>query len=824
MKKLLTASLLFIAAILQAQCNLLLHDDYSDASLWTPVVTTPGSVTISGGVMSYNNLIGGSYNRMYRALPSTLPDTHWEANCAFKPISGNGPAHYVMAFSAGTPDPLSYDGTAAYALTNEDAIMVYYAYPPTPTSTSCCTSPALGPWQLIARSKKGTVLATASTGIPITTLNQYVYVQLIRQSPGMLIMRAFSDNAHTTELPGSPVYYCIDPTITGLNTLHQGVLTWAGYIRQLNAQIDDLDICTGSSDTTYVQGCGNVILQAPPGATAYTWTPASAACSSCAQATVSAPAAGTDYYSVLTNAGCGSFIHYFAVQRAVGCAPAGTCPVTAGPDTSVCPGEQVQLYASSGFDTYHWLPATGLSDANIANPVATVTGTTSYTLTATQSGSGTGPNLLVNGDFALGNVGFISDLNFTSFYNPGNYYVAPTFFTTAYATTGDHTPTADGMFMSVDGAPVLERLWEETVSGLSMGTDYDFGFWTTLGSVNNAQFEIHMIGNITGDNIIGTPVEPAGAPPPASYWIWGAVNAPTWNSGPNTTVTIRIINTELNGYGNDFALDDFNFHKRTSSSCIAKDTVTIAVKSVPPPPMVQDTAYCPGIATIPVHATGSNLVWYGNPGDTTGTTIAPQPVLPSAGTSNYYVTQTVNGCTSDTAAVHVSVLDSLPVFSLDRTQPLCSQPTMLLGPQNPNWNYLWENGDTISPRTVSGTGTYMLTAFSACGSASDTVTLEFEECHCYFYVPNSFTPNGDGKNDVFLPQHDCIFETYDMMIFDRWGEKIFETTDPFKGWDGRYHGDLVEQGVYVVKFNYKGEDERGHFNGKSVVTSVCVIR
>jgi len=69
-----------------------------------------------------------------------------------------------------------------------------------------------------------------------------------------------------------------------------------------------------------------------------------------------------------------------------------------------------------------------------------------------------------------------------------------------------------------------------------------------------------------------------------------------------------------------------------------------------------------------------------------------------------------------------------------------------------------------------------------------------------FYVPNAFSPNGDGVNDVFFPKGHGILK-YDMMIFDRWGERLFATEDFFQGWDGTFKGEECKQDVYVWKIN-----------------------
>lgn len=68
-----------------------------------------------------------------------------------------------------------------------------------------------------------------------------------------------------------------------------------------------------------------------------------------------------------------------------------------------------------------------------------------------------------------------------------------------------------------------------------------------------------------------------------------------------------------------------------------------------------------------------------------------------------------------------------------------------------------------------------------------------------FWIPNTFTPNGDGLNDIFIPQIMGV-ENYRFYIFDRWGELIFESNDNiYKGWDGRYMGDKCQEDVYVWK-------------------------
>jgi gliding motility-associated-like protein len=67
-----------------------------------------------------------------------------------------------------------------------------------------------------------------------------------------------------------------------------------------------------------------------------------------------------------------------------------------------------------------------------------------------------------------------------------------------------------------------------------------------------------------------------------------------------------------------------------------------------------------------------------------------------------------------------------------------------------------------------------------------------------FFVPNTFTPNGDGINDVFQPKGVGVIK-YQLDVFDRWGEKIFTSTDFFTGWDGTFKGKLCKTDVYAWK-------------------------
>jgi gliding motility-associated-like protein len=112
--------------------------------------------------------------------------------------------------------------------------------------------------------------------------------------------------------------------------------------------------------------------------------------------------------------------------------------------------------------------------------------------------------------------------------------------------------------------------------------------------------------------------------------------------------------------------------------------------------------------------------------------------------------------------------------------------------------YLWQDGSTNSTYTVYEEGTYVLqfTDFNGC-VAVDSIRILVERYR--IFVPNAFTPNGDGVNDTFGPiiTGDIVGEEMEMFIYNRWGELIYEFTDFGQAWDGTYKGKKVNVGVYV---------------------------
>ncbi|HTF05681.1 MAG TPA: gliding motility-associated C-terminal domain-containing protein, partial [Bacteroidia bacterium] len=134
------------------------------------------------------------------------------------------------------------------------------------------------------------------------------------------------------------------------------------------------------------------------------------------------------------------------------------------------------------------------------------------------------------------------------------------------------------------------------------------------------------------------------------------------------------------------------------------------------------------------------------------------------------------------------------------------QSTMLNG--TGGQNYSWSPNTDLSCTTCQNpiatptvTTTYTLTVYDSLGCFQiDTVTV-FVDIFCgEVFVPNAFSPNGDGQNDVLFVRGACIV-TMDFYVFNRWGEQVFHSTDLTTGWDGSWRGVPCENAVfnYVLK-------------------------
>jgi gliding motility-associated-like protein len=93
---------------------------------------------------------------------------------------------------------------------------------------------------------------------------------------------------------------------------------------------------------------------------------------------------------------------------------------------------------------------------------------------------------------------------------------------------------------------------------------------------------------------------------------------------------------------------------------------------------------------------------------------------------------------------------------------------------------------------------YTLTVSEGACSRAEKVSITVFKADCSeasLFIPNTFSPNGDGKNDKLIVRGNYIAQMY-FAVYNRWGEKVFETSDKNVGWDGYYQSNMADAGVF----------------------------
>lgn len=231
------------------------------------------------------------------------------------------------------------------------------------------------------------------------------------------------------------------------------------------------------------------------------------------------------------------------------------------------------------------------------------------------------------------------------------------------------------------------------------------------------------------------------------------------------------------------------------NGCTARDSVQLLFLPQPSVNLGNDTLLCLG-STLLLDATAPGLSYQWDDGSAAATYSVSQ-----TGTYSVQVTDG-NGC-QNTDVIAVTYITA-PQFSfMDST--LCKGDTWALDITAPAAVYLWQDKSVLPTYTIHGEGTYWAMATNPCGSASDTTTVEYRSCECYLYIPNSFTPNDDDRNERFLvqPNTECQLEQYTFSLFNRWGQLVFETANVEFLWDGTANGRSLPVDVYVYRVAYK---------------------
>ena len=139
-----------------------------------------------------------------------------------------------------------------------------------------------------------------------------------------------------------------------------------------------------------------------------------------------------------------------------------------------------------------------------------------------------------------------------------------------------------------------------------------------------------------------------------------------------------------------------------------------------------------------------------------------------------------------------------------------SKPEASIAVNLPDFDVNWSNGSTTPIANVTSSGIYTATITNQSSGCTfiDSVRID-NSCYPEIYVPNVFTPDGNGYNDVFRPELKSIanltdFDTYSFSVFDRWGSVVFSANTPLEGWDGTIDGEQANMATYVWLVEFSG--------------------
>jgi gliding motility-associated-like protein len=238
-------------------------------------------------------------------------------------------------------------------------------------------------------------------------------------------------------------------------------------------------------------------------------------------------------------------------------------------------------------------------------------------------------------------------------------------------------------------------------------------------------------------------------------------------------------------------------------------------------------------------SSGLGFNWYfGDPTTLADTSHATNPTYGYPGTGSYSVTMVAyvssKPACNDTITTVVSISKSFKASFTFTTIP-CSENLVLFtaNAENPpgtstDWHWNFGDGDTSNVQNTqhyyTGSGNFPVTLVASIPNSincSDTLSAQTINVvtNPEMYIPNTFTPNGDGYNDLFKVRGPD-FAVFYFAVYNRWGQLLFETTDATQGWDGMFKGKMADPGVFGYYVKAKCSDASEEIFRKGNVTLI----
>jgi len=471
----------------------------------------------------------------------------------------------------------------------------------------------------------------------------------------------------------------------------------------------------------------------------------------------------------------------------------------AGIDTAFCSNVPVTyVLQGSGVGTYSWTPVIYLNNPTLQNPTATISTTTKFYLTVTSASACAASDSVT---LTVNPVPLVQTLTDTAVCK--NSVLVLT--TTAGAGTYNWSP---GIYVS--DSTISNPTFIDTVSRTLIVTGTNAFGCFAKDTINVTIKPLPLVRTISDSTICSTQsitLTTNGAQTyswtPTVFLSNPNISNPVFSG--NLSQTYYVTGTAVNG-------------------CIAKDTVAVTVNQ----PMVfqapPDKSMCntSSVQLDGYNGTSVNYLW--SPATYLSSTTIIDPIANPPSTTTYNVLITDPVCNTD-SSFNVQVIVGVgPAVNAGKSNDIdCANRSALLHASGGD-TYLWSPSTGLSnpniPNPVATpviTQKYivLVTTSSGCSNTDSVTVLSNLTASLARYMPNAFTPNGDGLNDCYGLKNWLYIKKMEFRIFNRYGEQVFATSNPGRCWDGTYKGKPALAGSYVFYIKAEtscgAEEQKGNF-------------
>lgn len=544
---------------------------------------------------------------------------------------------------------------------------------------------------------------------------------------------------------------------------------------QVTITVNPLPTATAGPDRTVCQR--DIVNLSASGGISYNWSPSQGlSCTNCANPVLVAQTTRNYVVTVTDGNGCSN-----TDTTRITVLPAPF--VEAGNDTVICPNTSVQLNGQ-GAGAYSWTPSGPLNNTTIANPIATVTSDTYFFLEITDA------NGCTNQDSVL-----------------------VSFFPNSQVTTGADTAICEGESVQLS-ASLMDRYT-----------------WSPANTLSNPQARNPVASPTSTTTYTVTGSDLNGCTSTATQMVTVypvpdiALGVADTQICPNTTLQLLASGGQQYSWSPTSSLSNATIANPVASpnsntiysltvtsvqNCSSDTSFLVEVLPVISANITPDLALCPGEETTLSAQNGIDYRW--SPGAGLNGRNTATPTASPTTTTQYTLEMTdVNGClVTDSVLITVHpdvIVDAGPDNSVFIGESVNMQGS---GVGTFEWIPPIYLDNPFDPQTLvtpdsSTTYTLIVTSTEGC-TAEDEVFIRV-----YFptkvFVPNAFSPDGDGRNDVIGPIWFNEFELETFQVYNRWGQLVYETVNPDDRWDGTIGGAPAPMGVYI--YLLRGVGNRG---------------